>query len=233
MNGFIQASIFKRLIQYFFIIFAFFAISLPTYAVKPNTIPAIQQWTDGSGSFNFKPQGRIVLNQADSIQLATTGEVFQSDILALTGSTLPIVSATSSSLQAGDIFLSLGDSNPSVGTEGYTMIVTDRIVVTAATDTGAFYGTRTILQLLKQSRTIAAGTAVDYPRYPWRGLHVDNGRLFVTVGWLENHIKEMAYLKMNLFHWHMSEWGNFRFQSDTHPEIVAKQYYTKAEDCVQ
>jgi hexosaminidase len=229
MNGIIHASLVKKLMWKFLVVFVFFVMSLPTYAVKPNTIPAIQQWTDGSVSYNFTSQGRIVLNVVNASQLAATAQVFQSDLLALTGTSLPIVSATSANLRPGDIFLTLGDSNPDIKTEGYTMSITGYIVVSAATDTGVFYGTRTILQLLKQNTTIAGGSAVDYPRYPWRGLHVDNGRLFVTVGWLENHIKEMAFLKMNLFHWHMSEWNNFRFQSDTHPEIVAAQHYTKAQ----
>jgi hexosaminidase len=198
-------------------------------AVKPSTIPAIQEWTDGSGSFNFSPSSRIVLDQATASYLATTGQVFQSDLFALTGMTHQIVIGTQSSLAAGDIFLSLGAADPGLGTEGYKMIITDRIVISAQADTGVFYGTRTLLQLLAQHNTISAGSARDYPRYPLRSLHVDNGRKFLTVGWLENHIKELAYFKMNLFHWHLAEWNFFRLQSSSHPEIVASQYYTKAQ----
>jgi hypothetical protein len=61
MNGLIHAPIFKRLMKYLFVIFAIFTISLPTYAAKPDTIPALQQWTDGTGSFIIKPCSRIVL----------------------------------------------------------------------------------------------------------------------------------------------------------------------------
>ncbi len=224
MNGFVS-----RILIYALVIFAIFGLTSPLYAAKPQTIPALQQWTDGTGSFTFGSTNRIVLNQTDAATLTTTAQVFQSDIAALKGSTLPIVNGSLSTLQAGDIFLSLGATNSTLGTEGYNMVITDRIIISAPADAGAFYATRTILQLLKQSNTIAGGTAVDYPRYPVRALHVDNGRLFVTVDWLENHIKELAFLKMNIFHWHLAEWNNFRFQSDTHPEIVAKQYYTKAQ----
>lgn len=199
------------------------------FAAKPNTIPALQEWTDGIGSFTFPASGRIVLDQAYASQLATTGQVFQDDLLSLTGMSHPVVNGTQASLIPGDIFLTISSTDTGLGGEGYTLAITDRIIVNAQQETGTFYGTRTILQLLKQSNIIQAGSARDFPRYPLRALHVDSGRKFVTVGWLKNHIKELAYFKMNLFHWHLAEWNNFRLESSSHPEVVAAQYYTKAQ----
>ena len=43
---------------------------------------------------------------------------------------------------------------------------------------GAFYGGRTLLQLLRGGQPIPRGTARDWPRYPERGLMVDVGRKF-------------------------------------------------------
>ncbi len=199
------------------------------FAGKPKTIPALQEWTDGSGSYSFSASSRIVLDSGFATQLAATGKVFQEDLLALTGLNIPIVNGSQGSLAPGDIFLSLGSTDDGLGSEGYALAITDRILVSAKADGGAFYGTRTLLQLLKQSTTIAAGTARDYPRYPLRALHVDNGRKWITAKWMKDHIKELAYLKMNLFHWHLSEWNNFRLESTTHPEVVATDHYTKAE----
>ncbi len=199
------------------------------HAQKPNTIPALQEWQAGSGSYSFSASSRIVLDSSFATQLAATGKVFQEDLLALTGLNISIVNGSQGSLAPGDIFLSLGSADDGLGTEGYALTITDRILVSAKADGGAFYGTRTLLQLLKQSTTIAAGTARDYPRYPLRALHVDNGRKWITARWLKDHIKELAYLKMNLFHWHLAEWNNFRLESTTHPEVVATDHYTKAD----
>ena len=58
---------------------------------------------------------------------------------------------------------------------------------------------------------------------------VDNGRKYYTIAWLQNHIKELAYLKMNYFHLHLSDDSGFRLQSTVHPEIMSVQYYTRAE----
>ncbi len=204
-------------------------IATDALAEKPKTIPALQEWTEGNGSFTFIGNGRIVVDNAFASQLNGSAQTFQDDVRALMGATLSIVTGNASSVRAGDVFLTLNSTDSVLGDEGYELAISDRIVINARKDNGVFYGTRTVLQLLKQGTTIAVGTARDFPGYPMRALHVDNGRKFVTVKWLKDHIKELSYLKMNLFHWHLSDWNNFRLESSTHPEVVATEHYTKAE----
>lgn len=83
-----------------------------------------------------------------------------------------------------------------------------------------------MLQLLHQSATVPAGTAVDWPAKAERGLMIDQGRKFFTVDWVEQHIKELAYLKLNYFHFHLSDTFGFRLESSTHPEIVSADHYS-------
>jgi hexosaminidase len=49
--------------------------------------------------------------------------------------------------------------------------------------------------------------------YALRGMHVDNGRKYFTPAWLRDHIRELAYLKMNTFHLHLSDRKGFRIRS--------------------
>ena len=56
------------------------------------------------------------------------------------------------------------------GEEGYRFNIADRIEIIAGTAVGSFYGTRTLLQLLRQNYTIGAGNARDWPDYNERGL---------------------------------------------------------------
>jgi len=193
-------------------------------AGRPNTIPALQQWTDGTGSYTFTPVGRIVYNGAG---LAGDAATFADDLRMMTGYTILTVSGNSPS--AGDIYMTLGANNSTIGNEGYVMTITDRITISANANAGAFYGTRTVLQLLKQSFTIAAGTATDWPKYPERGMFVDTGRKYFTPGWIADHIRDIAYMKMNIFHMHFSDNQGFRMESSSHPEIVTSPYITKAE----
>ncbi|MFI6846551.1 discoidin domain-containing protein [Kitasatospora sp. NBC_00085] len=208
-------------------------ITAPTIAqaatAPPQTIPALQQWTPGSTSYSFGAGTRIVVDSAYASQLAGDSAVFAGDIRQLTGVSVPQVTASPGSVGPGDILLTLGASDTSLGTEGYSLNVGSSITVQAAGDAGVFYGTRTILQLLKQSPVIPGGSARDWAAYTERGMMVDLGRKYYSVAWLQNQIKDMAYLKLNYLHLHLSDRLGFRLESSTHPEVVSAQHYTKQE----
>ncbi|MER5867927.1 family 20 glycosylhydrolase [Kitasatospora sp. NPDC002040] len=208
---------------------AAFALPAPTAARAtapdpPRTVPALRQWTAGSGSYLFGPAARIVVDPGYAAQLAGEATTFAADLGALAGRTVTVLTGTAA---PGDIALTLGDST--LPAEGYRMTVGQTITVRAGTAAGAFYGTRTVLQLLHQSSTVPAGTAADWPAKAERGLMVDQGRKFFSVGWLEQHIKELAYLKLNHFHFHLSDTFGFRLESSTHPEIVSAEHYSKQQ----
>ncbi|MBT2470785.1 family 20 glycosylhydrolase [Streptomyces sp. ISL-66] len=193
-------------------------------AGAPQTVPALRQWTAGSGTYGFTSTSRIVVDPAYTAQLSDEAATLAEDLGTLAGRSVAVVTGTAS---PGDIGLSLGDG--SLPAEGYRMTVGQSVAIQAATDTGAFYGTRTVLQLLHQSASVAAGTAVDWPTKPERGLMIDQGRKFFTVDWVKQHIKELAYLKLNYFHFHVSDTFGFRLESATHPEIVSADHYSKQD----
>src|SRR2546423_6594639 len=58
---------------------------------------------------------------------------------------------------------------------------------------------------------------------------VDTGRKFFTPSWLLDHVKEVAYLKMNVLHLHLSDTFGFRLESSTHPEVVSADHMTKQQ----
>ncbi|MFK0232659.1 family 20 glycosylhydrolase [Streptomyces vinaceus] len=209
------------------------ALSLPGVAVAgpaqaaagpPQTVPALRQWTAAAGAYAFTGSSRIVVDPAYTAQLSDEAATFAEDLGALAGRPVSVVTGSAS---AGDIALSLGD--PGLPAEGYRLTVGQSLAVRAATDTGAFYATRTVLQLLRQSSSVPAGTAVDWPAKAERGLMIDQGRKFFTVDWVEQHIKELAYLKLNYFHFHLSDTFGFRLESSTHPEIVSADHYSKQD----
>lgn len=205
------------------------ANAAPAANPRPATIPALQQWTGGTGAFTFRPTSRIVLSRRDASALATTGATFASDLTALEGFPIRQTVGGPGELRPGDIYLALGSTDAGLGAEGYAMSVTDRVAITARTDAGVFDGTRSVLQLLHQSSSIPRGAARDWPSYPERGLMVDDGRKFFTLAWLEDQVRDLAYLKMNYLHLHLSDNLGFRIESDTHPEIVSADHLSKAD----
>ncbi len=204
-----------------------------TAAEKPETIPAVQEWTPGTGSFTLSSAAHIVLRSDDADSLQDAGETFAGDLKELTNLTITVVTAAAPA--SGDIFLSLDTSDTTVGDEGYLLHIDSTLHIRASAVAGAFYGTRTILQLLRQSMTIDCGVIRDRPVARWRGLHIDLGRKYFTLDWIKDHIKDMAYVKKNLLHLHLSDAlikenvGGFRLESSSHPEIVSVDHYTKAE----
>ena len=207
------------------------AFVAPVDAAQPRTIPAFREWTDGQGSYIFGANARIVVGRASAENVSATASALAADLLALTGLTVPVVVDTVP--QPGDIALALGSSDSAIGAEGYVLTVTDRISIQGQTDAGVFYGTRSVLQMLRQGFEIHAGAARDWPDYPERALMVDVGRKFYSLAFLERHVKELAYLKLNYLHLHLSDqWANgygFRLESSSHPEITSAEHYSKAD----
>ncbi len=195
----------------------------------PGAIPALREWTAGSGNYVFTATSRIVVNAAHGADLAETASTFASDLQALSGRAPTIVTGTSADVRAGDFFLDSSSTDAQLGAEGYSLAADSAIHIDAASATGTFYGTRTVLQWLHQSSIVASGSARDWPRYPERGLMVDMGRKSFSVGWVKTHIKELAYLKMNYFHFHLSDDQGFRIESTTHPEVVSQDHFTKQD----
>lgn len=117
----------------------------------------------------------------------------------------------------------LVDSTLSVelGEEGYDLSVSpDAIEVNAATETGVFYAKQTLRQLLT-NKGILCVKIKDTPRFKYRGLHVDVSRHFFSKNEMMKLLDEMAYYKLNKFHFHLTDNGGWRIQIDKYPKLTS------------
>jgi len=121
--------------------------------------------------------------------------------------------------------------------ESYTLNVTDAgIEIRALTDVGAMHGLSTLLQLIKVKDGAYAFTGVqikDEPRFVWRGLMMDVARHFMPISVVKRNLDAMALVKLNVFHWHLSDDQGFRVETKMLPELYKKasdgQYYTQEQ----
>lgn len=127
--------------------------------------------------------------------------------------------------------------------ESYELRVTaEGIEINATTDVGAMHGLSTLLQLI----TVKDGSYVipevlikDAPRFVWRGLMMDVGRHFMPVDVVKRNLDAMAFVKLNVFHWHLSDDQGFRVESKSLPKLQELasdgQFYTQNQikDIVQ
>ncbi|MFI7277917.1 glycoside hydrolase family 20 protein [Streptomyces sp. NPDC049879] len=129
----------------------------------------------------------------------------------------------------GDVLLRL-DKGAGTGAEGYRIETEDhRVTVTARTQAGVFYGTRTVVQSVRGAGGLPQGTIEDRPDRPQRGLSLDTARKPFTVDWIKDRLREMADLKLNQFQWHFSDDQGFRIESESHPEVASPDALTKDE----
>ena len=121
--------------------------------------------------------------------------------------------------------------------ESYSLAVaTDGVTIEAATVPGAMHGLQTLLQLVQPSGdgyALPLVTIMDEPRFRWRGLMIDTGRHFEPLAVIKRTLDGMALVKLNVFHWHLTEDQGFRIESKRFPALTAKGsdglFYTQKE----
>lgn len=204
---------------------------------KPFVVPELKTWSGAEGQTALS--GRIVVKNA---KLKAVAAALAADYKEMFGKELTIVNGAT---KGGDVVLSL-KKNKALGDEGYTMNVGSAVEITAATERGAFWATRTLLQIAEQHKdgNLPKGKTTDVPEYKLRGFMIDCGRKFIPMSYLRDLAKIMAYYKMNTLQVHLNDngfrqyfggdWNKtqaaFRLECDTHPGLTAKDgSYSKQE----
>lgn len=118
--------------------------------------------------------------------------------------------------------------------EGYLLNISDsKIIIKAGDSGGAFYAIQTLRQLLptelEQNNTaenasflIPQLTIIDFPKFQYRGMHLDVSRHFFDIEFVKKYIANLAMLKMNKFHWHLTDDQGWRVEIKKYPELTAK-----------
>ena len=212
----------------------------------PIILPELREWKGGTG--RFTAFARVTYKDASLKEMA---EQFASDYRALTGRGIEVAKADAA--QAGDVFFTLGaDKKRGLKEEGYLIEATaDKITVSAEAVAGANWGSKTILQSVKQTGDFPCGTARDYPLHKVRGFILDVGRKTFTIEWLRQLTAQMAWYKMNDLQIHLNDnlipleqlkdpmqaYSAFRLESDVkagegknQADLTAKDvWYTKKD----
>ena len=109
------------------------------------------------------------------------------------------------------------------GPEAYILKVTHKgVIIKASGDAGVFYAQQTLRQMTGNGefKEIQCCEIKDYPRFPYRGLHVDVSRHFRSVDFLKKQIDAMAAFKMNRMHIHLTDAAGWRMQIDAYPRLT-------------
>ena len=103
--------------------------------------------------------------------------------------------------------------------EGYRIRIDaeGKPAVEAADEAGRFYAAKTLEQLGAVKGPLEIE---DWPAYAWRGVMLDEGRHFFGLDAVKRILDDMARLKLNVFHWHLTEDQGWRLDVPGFPELV-------------
>lgn len=107
-----------------------------------------------------------------------------------------------------------------LGEEGYQLIAkNNKISILSNTKAGTFYGIQTLLQLTKLG-AVQELEIIDKPQFKWRAYMLDEGRYFQGKEVVKYILNEMAHLKMNVFHWHLTDDAGWRIEIKKYPLLT-------------
>jgi hexosaminidase len=172
-------------------------------------------------------QGRFPLTDATAIRfdraLAAEAELLAAELAPWTGGRPRTVAEELKIKLESEIRLDLEPASD-LPAGGYRLTVGPGSVSVTGKDAAAvFHGTRTLLQLLPPGAKVVALPAVsvtDHPRFAWRGMHLDVGRHLFPVADIKRFLDQLAFHKLNTFHWHLTEDQGWRIEIKKYPKLT-------------
>ena len=185
-----------------------------------NVIPLPQEisMADGAG-FELNKSTVIAYNGDDAME--RNAQLLAQYIKESTGLELAVAESEAIANKAINLVI----DNACEQSEGYRMSVTkENVEIAAPTAAGVFYG----IQTLRKSLPTAACTKVelpavtinDYPRFAYRGAHLDVSRHYFTTDSIKRFIDMLAMHNMNRFHWHLTDDQGWRIEIKKYPKLT-------------
>lgn len=191
-----------------------------------NIIPVPAEMTCNEGAFTLDGKTAIACDEPD---FAPATDYLAAKVKSSTGFDLKLVQVAPS-----DNYIYFVRDTTIANAEGYTFVSTPKgVTIAAAAPAGAFYGMQTLLQLFPAEIesparvrgvewTVPAVTIEDEPRFGYRGVHFDPARHFAGVDFIKKQLDVMAMLKLNKFHWHLTDDQLWTIEIKRYPELTEK-----------
>jgi hexosaminidase len=211
---------------------ALFAFQAP-YPI--DVIPKPVSYQAGEGQFELSEQSSIYLSEfTDEMQFL--GEYINELVYSATWMDHEIRNLSTAEQDTNTKIILVLNSNSNIDhPEGYLLSITsEEVRISAPNTAGLFYGVQTFRQLFppviehqlpalapkNQDWSLPAIEIEDYPRFEYRGMHLDVARHFFPVEFVKKYIDLLAMHKMNRFHWHLTEDQGWRIEIKKYPKLT-------------
>ncbi|MCH5255985.1 MAG: family 20 glycosylhydrolase [Lachnospiraceae bacterium] len=171
----------------------------------PQVIPSITEWKGSYGECKPDKNSRIIIGDEALMQTANLFAVRYHEIM---GYDITVRVGTIDDLKSGDFYLAYDSEGAAsgLGEEGYICNINDTCVINGAYEKGIYWGTITILQILKtKDGILPQGIIRDYPKYKVRGFGIDVARKPVSLSMLYQIVENMSWYKMNDLSIHLND----------------------------
>lgn len=187
-------------------------------ASQPPVIPLPAHFQLNEGCFQLERPVGVIATSKDNISL--TNQAIQ----CLNEARFDAFATDGRILAGHHLFIHISDTyDTMIGKEGYHLNISPaRMLITANTAAGIHYALNTLGQLLREAKDgcLPAWTITDYPRFSYRGMHLDVSRHFMPVDFIFRYIDLLAMHRMNVFHWHLVDDQGWRLQIDRYPLLT-------------
>ncbi len=206
----------------------FFLISSCQKDVKQeiNIIPQPQQVKYRNSSFIMDSNTVIVYDNTEILkQQAVYFTELVNEALGIELMTVPSENAKNKNA----INIKIVDELNELGEEGYKLkIDNDEVTISSPSPKGTLYGLQSLFQLLLSNSKapeqytieIPALEIIDFPRFKYRGMHLDVCRHMFPVEFIKKYIDLLAFYKFNTFHWHLTEDQGWRIEIKKYPKLT-------------
>lgn len=171
---------------------------------------------------NFSLSGSTVITWSNE-EDAGAAEIFVQTIKERFSLNL---TASAFSHQTADVIQLQRTASSDLPPEGYRLSVNDRqVMISAGSGAGIFYALQSLLQCCHSAvageRVLVAQLKItDYPRFSWRGMHLDVARHFFSVAEVKQYLDYLAAYKFNTFHWHLTDDQGWRIEIKRYPRLT-------------
>ncbi|MFD0941003.1 beta-N-acetylhexosaminidase [Pedobacter boryungensis] len=182
-------------------------------------IPAPVSIKKNNGTFELDKTVTLISNE---IANAKTADLLNAFIVTKGGFALR--EAKSATVGQKSIILTSAGAEK-LPAEGYLINISPTQIKVTGTGAGLFYAAQSLMQLMPEKKndkiTIQTAEINDYPRFKYRGMHLDVGRHFFPVSFVKKYIDLMAQYKLNNFHWHLTEDQGWRIEIKKYPKLTS------------
>jgi len=176
-------------------------------------IPQAQEVIRGEGSFIINKEVKI----ANCPEYPEIASILQNQMKLTLGYNMKIIESKE---DGADVIAFRLDKK--LAQEAYELSISKAgIEIAASGKAGWFYGVQSLLQLsFASAGNIPELLIKDVPRFSWRAFMLDEGRYFKGMDQVKMLLNEMAYLKMNVFHWHLVDDQGWRIEIKKYPKLT-------------